>query len=223
VPPTGDAVSTTDEEWEAFRRIGTFVDHWSRPGWTEHTQAYYWFLTFDGATDLHRLAERCQQELSDVPGFDPVPIPLLHMTIERAGFVDEVSEDELAAIAEAGRRGCSDLPSFDLQFGPLAGSQGAIRFSASPHEPLHQIRLAVTDAVAEVRGEAAVDRVSSFVPHVTIFYSSRETPADAVIGRVNSLRDLEHVVVPVRSLQLVRLRRERRKYLWDVVATAPLV
>ena len=63
------AVDATAGGIEYFREIRQLTNHWARPS---GVRAYYWYLTFDGATALQELASQCQEVMS-CAYYDPVP------------------------------------------------------------------------------------------------------------------------------------------------------
>jgi 2'-5' RNA ligase len=215
------APSTVWDEWETFRNVGHFVNHWSRPGWTERTESYHWFLTFEKARNLHHLAEQCQAHLDDVPTLDPVPPKLLHLTLERLGFTSDLAPDELDTVIGAARSSVSTLSPFSLRVGPLTGSPGAVRFSVTPHEPIKKLRQLLIEARSspdeETDGPTA--EPVQYVPHVSIAYSNTDATSEPIVQRVEGLRALGSVVVPIRQVDLVRLRRDDHVYVWDPVAS----
>jgi hypothetical protein len=69
---------------EPFRNIAMLRNHWSRPA---SPRAYYWYLTFADAPELHALTAQCQQAIA-FPCYDPVPLENLHLTLDRIAFED---------------------------------------------------------------------------------------------------------------------------------------
>jgi 2'-5' RNA ligase len=205
------------EDWHRYRMLKHLVNHWDRPGWRDGTRSYHWLLSFDNAPALRALAARCQAELRVFPTLDLVPLDSLHITVQRAGFTNELSLSQATAIAGAARERCAQLTPRTLRIGPLAGSPGAVRFSAGPHKAVAEVRSAVQAAIAEIRGSHALSSAEDvpFIPHVSIAYSNAETPARPVIDRVATLRDLDAVTTPVTKVDLVELRREGRRYRWE--------
>src|SRR6266496_1463029 len=104
--PRDAIASTAQDEWQTFQQLGELANHWDRPGWTERTRSYHWFITFESAHDLHNLAIRCQSHLADISTLDAVPVDDLHATVERAGFADEVSVTDARRISDAAVSRC---------------------------------------------------------------------------------------------------------------------
>ncbi|WP_322747919.1 MULTISPECIES: 2'-5' RNA ligase family protein [unclassified Frankia] len=206
------------DDWERFRTVTTMNNHWDRPGWAPGRSSYHWFLTFDDAA-LCDLAMACQRHLLDFDCLDPVTGDGLHLTVRRLAFVDEIDTADIDIITAQVAERCRTLPAFSLRVGPLAGSSGAVRFSATPWEPLLELRHMVDD-VATACGLPAIDR--RFRPHVGIAYCNRSVATEPIIRRVAMLRDLPPVDVPVIDLRLVRLYRDGRSYRWTPLFVAPL-
>jgi 2'-5' RNA ligase len=219
-PDPGDNDSgTASDDWESFRKLGQLVDHWDRPGWGPHTRSYHWFITFDSAADLEALTEKCQKQLRGLPHLDLVPPDLIHLTVKRVAFTDEIDVDEALAVAGAAAPRLAQISPIALKIGPLTGSTGAVRFSVAPNQPVVEVRAAVRAAAAEVLGSAEVPRLlPHFVPHVSIAYSNAVAAAEPIIERVQRLRSLAPAYVAVRRVELVELRREQSRYLWTRLA-----
>lgn len=223
-----DAVEADDADyvvadWRRYQALDRLVNHWNRPGWTDGRRSYHWLLPFDRQPAVHALAARCQAQLRNCSTLDLVPLSSLHVTVQRAGFVDELPRTEAEFIAEAVRKRCASVAPLTLQIGPLAGSSGAVRFSAGPREPVHRVLEAVQAAIAEIRGATAVQpNTEVFIPHISIAYNNADLPARPMIERVAALRALGSVTAQVDSLDLVELRREGRAYLWKTLTEVGL-
>lgn len=202
-----------DQEWNRFQQVQRMVNHWDRPGWTPGRRSYHWMVMLGDVPALTALANRCQEQLRDLPHLDMVPTTSLHITMQRLAFTDEVSPAVAAAVVNDVRRRCVDFPAIPVEIGPLAGSPGAVRFSVGPPEPVSRLHDLIRESIAEVRGSTAPpEQASGFVPHVSIAYHN--TPADArpLVQRVASLRHLPPVTTVIQSVDLVELRREGHRY-----------
>lgn len=106
----------------------------------------------------------------------------------------------------------------------MAGSAGAVWFSATPHEPVKALRNIVRAAVARLRGgeEPPPELPGRFIPHVSIAYCREPSPAQSVVSRVAHLRDLDPVDVTIAGMQLVDMWREARAYRWRELAAVAL-
>jgi 2'-5' RNA ligase len=208
-----------EEDWHHFRQLRQLGSPWERPGWAEGRRSYHWFLTFEHAPDLQGLATRCQEPFGDLPQFDLVSLDALHLTIQRVAFSDEIPISRLPAVTATVRQRCQDVAPFRLRVGWLAGSAGAIRFTALPVAPVVVVRTMVTmqTATTNVRGDAPSCTPETFWPHISIAYSNTAQPATPIATHIEVLRNLPPAEVPVTNIALVELRREDRAYRWKVL------
>ncbi|MFJ2342381.1 2'-5' RNA ligase family protein [Streptomyces antimycoticus] len=213
-----DLAGIAAHDWTAFSALEEMTDHWARPGWADGSRAYYWMLTFPDTPALADLALRCQKEL-DPLSLDMVPADGLHITLARIGTRDAVPHERLEALTRAAARELPDA--FALRVMPLAGSQGAVRFSVGPWTPLVQLHAALAKAG---RTEELAPRkpTTVFRPHLSLAYNNRRRSAGPVVDIVASLRTLPPVDIEVTDVQLVELRREGATYRWDVLENLPL-
>jgi len=189
------------------------VNHWDRADWRPGRTGYYWYLTFDDdASALRTMAAACQRALHAHSAFDLVPLGDLHMTLGRVGFEDELSEDVLAEAEQRAEAATAPLEPFTMQVGPLAGSAGAISFSAAPYDRLNELRVTLDSATSAALGTATNN--GSFRPHVGIAYCNSSLPLAPIIETVRSLRFLSPVPYRVARVSLVRLTRLDRAYRW---------
>jgi len=219
----GDALPLEEQDWHRFRQIRKLGNHWARPGWADGRRSYHWLLTFKHASGLHALAGQCQVRFRDLPQFDVVPLATLHLTIQRVAFTDEIPANSLDRVVVAVRQRCRNLAPFWLQIGWLAGSTGAIRFTALPVEPVLAVRSAVVgqdlaDPTEDELGWSAGD----FWPHVSIAYSNTAQAALPVARSIEMLRSLPPADVVIDHVALVELRRGGRTYRWKLLEQVAL-
>lgn len=217
---TSDASAIRDNDWTAFRQLHDLCDHWSLKSWAPGESSYYWYLTFDDPA-LNDLAERCQKSLAD-DGLDAVPLDGLHLTLLSVGRTQDVSAEQLAAIADAARARLSTFAPFDLDVGPLAGSRSALRFSVTPWDRLLELHHLLREATSTHRPSSRLAETAELRPHLGIGYINRPQNAAALIGDIAALRDLPPVTVRVSKVELVELRRDGRQYRWTDRAVIPL-
>lgn len=213
----GDELPLQDQDWHRFRELSQLGNHWERPGWAPGRRSYHWLLTFKHSPDLHALARQCQAPFRDLPQFDLVPLDTLHLTLHRLAFTDELPPSRLPAVVAAVRQRCRDLAALRLLIGWLAGSTGAIRFTALPVEPVVEVHDIVLTQSAHVHQTVPARVAEGFWPHVSIAYSNSTQPAAPITATIEALRSLPPAEVLVTSLVLVELRREGRAYRWEVL------
>lgn len=217
-------LSPEEEDWHRFRQLRQLGSHWERPGWAEGRRSYHWFLTFEHASDLQGLATRAQEPFVDLSRFDLVPLDALHLTIQRVAFTDELPLSRLPAVAATVRQRCQDVAPFRLRVGWLAGSAGAIRFTALPIAPVVAVRamLTIQTTTTDARGDTSSCTPETFWPHISIAYSNTAQPAAPIATHIEILRRLPPAEVLATNIALVELRREGRAYRWEVLERVEL-
>jgi 2'-5' RNA ligase len=196
--------SRIDEDWTLFSGLTSMVNHWDRPGWLPGRRSYYWYLTFDSA-NLY---------------LDPVPLDGLHLTLAKAGWADELTEDEVERVVRRATQEVAPAPSFHLEVGPLAGSSGAVRFSVTPWHRLEWLYTTLDQA--RHTGAIGPHSENTFRPHTGIAYCNTPVDAAELITTVRTLRTLPPVRTRVKEVQLVMLERQGRTYSWSVRHAIPL-
>jgi 2'-5' RNA ligase len=206
-PPDLDDLDTVAaHDWSAFRALSHVDTHWERPGWTSGRSSYHWMLTFEDHPAVAAHVRRCQSVVPSV-GYDLAAVDSVHLTIGRVAFTDDLSE---AAAREVARSACaagSRPERFDMTFGPLTGSRGAVRFSVAPWSPLLAVHAFFTGVTRSALGERCVMDTGSFRPHVSIAYAHTRMSAAAVAGRIDDWRGGVGPTVRADAIGLVRLER----------------
>ncbi|MEU6587255.1 2'-5' RNA ligase family protein [Nocardia sp. NPDC046763] len=204
---------------------GRFEDvRWLRNHWSRRTgrRGYYWFLTFENATELHSLAKECQEAIA-FPYYDPISPEGLHLTLDRIAFEGDISAAELSSIVKSSASACQRICPFEISIGKLGGTRGAIGFTVGPLQPLRILRNAFRSATLEIYPEAPV-KSDEFLPHVSIAYANSDgvDAADAVkaVTGINSTHRM--VGVPVTEAKLVLLEQQEHSYSWQVISRIPL-
>jgi 2'-5' RNA ligase len=189
-------------------------DHWWwRPGWHVGRSMYTWHVTFDDQPQLHELVSAYQTALSPLPGLDLIPARWLHLTMQGIGFTDEVSEREIADIADAARKRLVNQRPVSLVIGPASVDPEAIMFEVTPTDALSPVRSAIRAAISEVRGAAEVPESEEWAPHVSLAYSNSDGIAAPYIAAVDSVSTFP-VTLTISKVDLIELNRDMRLYQW---------
>jgi 2'-5' RNA ligase len=205
----------------SFADLERMRDHfWWRPGWRVGRSHYTFHVTFDRSPAVVELARHYRDRLT-LPSIDPVPDEGLHLTMQGVGFTDEVSRDDISAIAEAARVRCARLTPFEVELGPVDADPEGVMFNVRPWSGFEEVRATVREAIADVWGaERVPEPADGFVPHVTVAYSNSSVPAGPLreaLARVEPVT----LAVPIRSVQLIDLNRDEKVYRWSTVADLP--
>jgi len=218
----------TRHQWPSTRsrrgipRPTRFGDHWWwRPGWRIGRRFYTWHLTFDRQDELHALVAAYQAELAELPGLDLIPHEWLHLTMQGVGFTDEVSDEDISAIANAARHRLAQLPPARFTFHRAVVRPEAIALPPRPADAVRTIRSTVREAIADVWGADRVpEQAEGFQPHVSMAYintAGLSAPIVAALDRVT----VAPVSVMVAEASLIVLGRDSRVYQWTDQDTAP--
>jgi hypothetical protein len=197
-------------------------DHWWwRPGWGTGRSSYAWHITFDGAAELHAVAERYRQSLAGLP-VTLIPDRWLHLTMQGVGFTDEVSEADRDAIAAAVLSRLTRIQPFTVYLGPAVVGDEAVALPARPDGRVRAVRIAVRDGIADVWGRDRVPEDGDrYRPHASVAYMDADGPVAPYVHAISDVRVLP-ASVEVRTVSLIRLHRDRRMYEWDTVAVCEL-
>jgi len=182
---------------------------------------YYWFLTFDHASELHSRTEECQQAI-DPAYFKTTPIDGLHLTLDRISRPYTCTFEQRAAIAVAAQNACRNLRPFSFSVDRSTNIGGAIGFVISPAAPVTELRDALRAATTSVLPQASLEESVSD-PHVTIadpvFEGLEEMAAAAAATAGSTLHGFDVVTT---EAALVSLELRDNSYTWDVIERVEL-
>jgi 2'-5' RNA ligase len=195
----------------------TVTSHWWwRPGWGPGRRGYAWHINV-GLEPLHDHATAYQRAISHLPQLDLIPLEWLHLTVQGVGFVDETSDEDVAAIVEATRRRLADVTPIRLTFDRPIQRPEALAIHPTPAEPLVEVRTMLRDAIAEVWGPDKVEgSADGFQPHVSLAYVNAPGPSDEIVASIDQVT-AEPVELVVDTVSLIELFRDGHLYRWDTV------
>jgi len=197
-------------------------DHWWwRPGWEPGSRHLQWYLTFEGAGDLHRLAGEVQQSVSDIDALEPVPIPWLHLTLAGFGEVDAITEDCVRRVINAAHARLAGAPRVDLTFAQVTVFAESVVLTPDPSASLNTVQALLEESGRHVLGQDAPGITVPFAPHVSVAYAGGPAAGDAVVAALEQVREVEPVTVEP-TLSLVEVERDGRSYTWRLVSAFPL-
>jgi 2'-5' RNA ligase len=201
---------------------------WWRPGWAPGRRLYAWHLTFGdqslsrGRAELRRVVGGYRARLAGLPGLDLVPIEWLHLTVQAAGFADEVDADDAERIVAAVRRRCAALAPLRLTLGPAVLQAEGVWLPVAPQVVVRRVRAAVRAGIAEVWGAARVpEAAGGFTPHVSPAYSDTDGPDEPYAATLSAMAP-RSATVEVAAVQAISLGRDTHLYRWETLATVPL-
>jgi 2'-5' RNA ligase len=201
---------------------GHMRDHWwRRPGWRTGRSWYARHVTLPSQPRLHELVAVYQDALASLPGLDPIPMQWLHLTMQGIGFTDQVTSQDITAIAEAAKQRLATQPPVPLVIGPALVDAESIMLTVHPAAALDPVRAAVRAAIADVRGPSQVPEGEDWTPHISMAYSHTTDPAAPYIDAISTVSPAP-AEPTIPSVQLIELNRDTNLYQWATKADVPL-
>ncbi|MFK4110238.1 2'-5' RNA ligase family protein [Streptomyces sp. NPDC002176] len=200
----------------------TLRNHWWwRPGWSVGRRFYTWHLTWEGQDDVHRLAAEYRDALAPFVGeLTLIPDQWLHLTMQGIGFVGEVAEKDVRAIADAASGRLAAVPAFDVQVGPHVLDPEAVLLTVHPAGSVAEVRDAIRGAIGDVLHDVP-ENATGFRPHVSVAYSASDGPA-APVAEALAAREFTPAHARVTHAELIVIHRDNEMYKWETFATVPL-
>jgi 2'-5' RNA ligase len=193
---------------------------WWRPGWEVGRRFYTFHVTFSDGPAVQSLAAKARERLARQPPLDLVPEEWLHLTMQGVGFADEVSDSDLSAVVSAARNELAVVSPVTVMIGPPVVASEGVTCWASPPRALDPVRDAVRAGIAGAWGPERVPETAEWSAHVSVAYAAADGPGDPIEAALDGLSDVAEATI--RTVDLIRLRRDQRVYEWDTVASLPL-
>ena len=194
-------------------------DHWlPQPGVEPGRARLMWFMLFSEHPQVVELARLGQARLAGLAGLDLVPQQWLHMTTLIAGFADEITPDQVDAMASHARRLLARTPPIAITLGRILYHPRAIMLDAGPSEALAPALRAVQDATRLATGRDGELHTKPWTPHITLAYGNAARPTGPVIEALG--RKLPPQEVAVTSISLVSQTPEQM-WTWHLVVEVP--
>jgi 2'-5' RNA ligase len=199
-----------------------FKSHWWwRPGWKLGRRMYTFFVTFDEVPEIMQRVTSHYASALAVPTLDRIPPEWLHISVQGVGFVDEVSDDEIATLVKELRQRCLTIPPLRIALdGPVVAEEGVV-LKVHPLDELRKLKRTIRTVLTQVRDPSKLDGGDAFTPHLTLAYSNSTGSAAQTVQALDRLPDLP-VEITLDKLRLVSLGRDRQMYEWEVIANVPL-
>jgi 2'-5' RNA ligase len=199
------------------------VDRWhSRPENNPGEGTAYWHILLGGDRTLCATVKGAQERLSAFPGLHMTPLHRLHITVLAAGPATDIGDDGMAEMLANASSYLSGVSPVNITVDRVLYHPEAIALQAHSRDslmPILQAAAAATNAVKDGQ-ETGVDPAESWMPHVTICYSTARQPAAPIISALG--KQLPSATVRVEVLSLVIQRGAERRWDWHEVGNAEL-
>lgn len=182
----------------------------------------YWHVLMHADSQVRAAVMDAQKTLAGFPGLHMTPLKWLHMTTLVAGSTDEISRTQMAAMVSKTQlllRGVDPIP---VTLNKVFYHPEAIALLVRPTDALQPILNAAQAATLTTLGHAGElgEPSSSWMPHITISYSTADQPAEPIISALGLAIQERRVLVD--SLALVIQWGPERSWNWEPVGTAQL-
>jgi 2'-5' RNA ligase len=199
-----------------------FVDRWrNRPENGSDSGTLYWHILLGGEPQIQSIAKVAQDRLSGFHELHMTPLQRLHITVMEAGQSVDFSETQITAmIGEAGSR-LARLAPIQIELSSVLYHPEAIMLGVQPHNALDGVLEAARSATSAItRPNAAIDTETTWIPHMTLCYSTGRQSSEPIIDALG--RRVPVVKIEIDRLSLVIQRGPERLWDWHTVGTAHL-
>jgi 2'-5' RNA ligase len=194
-------------------------DHWvPEPGVDTTRPQLMWFMLFGDHPQVAELARLGQARLAGLAGLDLVPQQWLHMTTLIAGFADEITPDQVDAMADQALQMLAGIPPVTITLGRILYHPRAVMLAARPPEALEPVLRAVQRATRIATGRHGKLHYEPWTPHITLAYGNSARPAAPVMEALG--QELPRQRVTISSISLVSQAPEQL-WAWRLVNQVP--
>jgi 2'-5' RNA ligase len=193
-----------------------------RPGAPDFTDSVCWHLLLGDLKPVRAIAEQARQRLAGFTGLHMTPLRWLHATVMLAGRAADLTQADMDEMLTRVRFNLSSTAPVSVALGRVIYHPEAIMLGMSPASALAPIFQAAQAATLEVTGYPGVTSTPgpSWIPHVTLCYSTSQQPAAPVIAALG--KSLPGSEVTINKLSLVIQRGSALSWDWRPVGTVYL-
>lgn len=197
-----------------------FTGRWDNPSRLLYDNAVCWHLLLGGHAGAQAAAATARNRLAPFAGLRMTPSQWLHVTVQRAGTTDQVTQDDMNRMLATAQAHLARAAPVTVTFQRIFYHPEAIVLSASPASSLAPVLTAARAATREVLGLDA-DEGGGWAPHMTLCYSATEQPAAPVIAELG--KTVPAFEVTIAELSLVIQDGTEDQWNWRVAGSARLL
>ena len=186
----------------------------------DDTGAVYWHVLIGADPVARAAAADVRLGLQNRRGLHLTPLEWLHMTLFVVGYTDSIDSEQLVhAIHEARDKVDGSRP-IEVSTGRVLYHPEAIMLAVEPLKPLRALRDQIEAASSSAFPSSQVPSSETWIPHITVAYSTTAQPAAPIIEEVGvSVSKREFVIDEV---SLVIQWGSERKWNWQTVGRVKL-
>jgi 2'-5' RNA ligase len=180
-----------------------FTDrHQDNPGAPDFCDSVCWHLLLGDLAPVREIARQARQRLAPFTGLHMTPIRWLHVTVLLAGRAADLTQADMDEMIARARLELASSAPAPITLGRVIYHPEGIVLAVSPADALIPIFDAARAATLEVTGNPGVTSTPgpSWVPHVTLCYSTSQQPAAPVIAALGKMLPTCEVTIDKLSL-----------------------
>jgi 2'-5' RNA ligase len=200
-----------------------FTDRWrDRGADADFRDSVCWHLLLGGLPAVEKIAALARQRLGGFKGFHMTPARWLHATVLRAGSVTEFTQPDIDRMLAGAQVSLAAVAPVRVKLGRLLYHQEGIALAMSPRKALLPVFEAAQAITREVTGSGGITSSPepSWVPHVTLCYSTSDQAAAPIIDALGT--ELPDCELTIDELSLVIQSGSELSWDWRPVGTARL-
>lgn len=179
----------------------------------------YWHVLMHDYPQACAVATEAHEILARFSGLHLTPLKWLHMTTLVAGSTDDITRAQMSAMVSEAERFLGEVAPIRVTLGKILYHPEAIMVGVQPAEALQLIVDAAQAATRHATGhDGTIEEASSWVPHMTVAYSTAEQPAEPIISALGRTVPERHLHID--ALTLVIQWGSERLWNWEVVGRA---
>jgi len=192
------------------------------PGAPDFSDSVCWHLLLGDQEPVQAIAKQAHQRLAGFTGLHMTPLRWLHATVLLVGRAAELTQADMDQMLAMARLKLNGTPPASVTLGRVIYHPEGIVLPMSPANALTSIFEAAQAATLEVTGTPGVTSTPgpSWVPHVTLCYSTGQQPAAPIIDALG--KSLPDRGVTIDKLSLVIQHGLPLSWDWRTVGTAHL-
>jgi 2'-5' RNA ligase len=193
-----------------------------RPGAPDFADSVCWHLLLGDQEQVQTMAREARQRLDGFTGLHMTPLRWLHATVLLVGRAADLTQDDMDQMLAKARLKLNGTVPPTVALGRVIYHPEGILLSMSPATALNPIFEAAQAATLEVTGNPGVTSTPgpSWVPHVTLCYSTSQQPAGPIIAALGKALPFREVTID--KLTLVIQHGPALSWEWLPIGTAYL-
>lgn len=193
-----------------------------RPGAPDFNDSVCWHLLLGDVEPAQEVAREGQQRLAGFTGLHMTPLRWLHATVLLAGRASDLTKTDLDQMLSTAKLKLNGTAPQEVALGRVIYHAEGIVLPMSPAHALLPIFEAAQAATLEITGTPGVTSTPgpSWVPHVTLCYSTSQQPAAPIISALG--KTLPSREITISKLSLVIQHGSALSWDWHPIGTIHL-